>query len=130
MAKLIFDARLVKLIPAGEYHVQIIRSEMSDTTSSGEKYLWLELSIMDGPHAYIWLFDALNIVNTNKDAADIGREKLAAICRATGQMSVSDSEQLHNRSMIANVQVQHGSGVIGPWNTVAQYLPYTAIAAE
>jgi len=52
-----FDANQVEpstsfdVIPAGKYHVQIVNSEMRPTKSGTGRYLWLELSIMDGPHA-------------------------------------------------------------------------------
>jgi hypothetical protein len=95
-----------EVIPAGKYHVQIVNSEMRTTKSGSGQYLWLELSIMDGPYAERRLFERLNLVNQNDKAVEIAQRTLSTICHATGQMSVSDSEQLHNRSMIANVKVR------------------------
>jgi hypothetical protein len=94
------------VLPPGKYHVQIVNSEMRDTKSGTGQYLWLELSIIDGEHANKRLFERLNLVNPNEKAVEIANRTLSAICRATGQMSVSDSEQLHNRSMIAVVKVR------------------------
>ena len=107
-----FDATQVEpstgfeVLPAGKYHVQIVNSEMRGTKSGTGTMLWLEMAIMDGPHANARLFDRLNLVNPNEKAVEIAERTLSAICRATGQMSVSDSEQLHNRSMIASVKVR------------------------
>lgn len=107
-----FDATQVEpsagfeVIPAGKYHVQIVNSEMRPTKAGNGEMLWLEMSIIDGPHANKRLFDRLNLVNPNSQAVEIAQRTLSAICHATGQMSVSDSEQLHHRSMIANVKVR------------------------
>lgn len=108
----VFDATQVEpsagfeVIPAGKYHVQIVNSEMRETKAGTGNMLWLEMSIMDGPHANKRLFDRLNLVNPNQQAVEIAQRTLSAICHATGQMSVSDSEQLHHRSMIATVKVR------------------------
>jgi hypothetical protein len=107
-----FDAHSVEpttafeVLPAGKYHVQIVKSEMRDTKGGTGQYLWMELAIMDGPHTNKRLFERLNLVNPNDKAMEIAQRTLSAICRATGQMSVTDSEQLHNRSMIATVRVR------------------------
>jgi hypothetical protein len=95
-----------EVIPAGKYQVQIVNSEMRETKSGSGQYLWLELSILDGEHANKRLFERLNLVNSNDKAVEIAQRTLSAICHATGQMSVSDSEQLHHRTMIANVKVK------------------------
>jgi hypothetical protein len=107
-----FDAAQVEpsapfeVLPAGKYHVQIVNSEMRDTKNGAGKYLWLELSIMDGHAANKRLFERLNLVNQNEKAVEISQRTLSAICRATGQMAVTDSEQLHHRSLVAIVKVQ------------------------
>ncbi len=107
-----FDAHSIEpntpfeVIPAGKYHVQIVNSQMRDTKGATGQYLWMELAVMDGPHANKRLFERLNLVNQNEKAVEISQRTLSAICRATGQMSVTDSEQLHNRSLIANVKVK------------------------
>ena len=107
-----FDATQVEpntpfeVVPAGKYHVQIVRSEMRDTKTGSGQYLWMELAIIEGPYAERRLFERLNLVNPNAQAVVIAQRTLSAICRATDQLSVTDSEQLHHRSMIANVRVR------------------------
>lgn len=106
-----FDANTVapsaprELLPAGKYHVQIINSEMRDTSKGGQM-LWLEMSVMDGQYANQHLFTNLNLINSSEKAVEIAQRTLSAICHATGQLSVSDSEQLHHRSLIAIVKVR------------------------
>src|SRR4051812_41232904 len=117
-----------EVIPAGKYHVQIVNSEMRSTNANNGQFLWMELSIMDGPHANKRLFDRLNLVNPSEKAVAIAQGALSAICRAIGQMSVSDSEQLHNRSLIANVRVRpegpDKNGIMrSAQNEIGGYLP-------
>src|SRR6478752_3941857 len=119
-----FDATQIEpatpfeVIQPGKYHVQIVNSEMRITKGGSGQYLWLELAIQDGQHANKRLFDRLNLVNQNEKAVEIAKRKLGDICRAIGQMSLSDSEQLHNRSLLANVKVRpegvDNSGVMRP----------------
>ena len=109
-----FDANTVapqtpfETIPPGKYTVQITQSEMKATKSGDGQYLWLELEILDGEYHGRKLFDRLNIVNPNPQAVEIAQRALSAICHATGQLSVSDSEQLHFKPMIATVRVRPG----------------------
>ena len=92
MAEFTFDATQVEpstafeVIPAGKYHVQIVNSEMRAILSGNGQYLWLELSIMDGPCADRRLFERLNLVNPNEKAVDIAQRRLGDICRAIGQL--------------------------------------------
>ena len=129
-----FDATQIEpatpfeVIQPGKYHVQIVNSEMRITKGGSGQYLWLELAIQDGQHANKRLFGRLNLVNQNETAREIAQRTLSAICHATGQMSVSDSEQLHHKSLIANVRVRaegpDKSGTIRPAaNEISGYFP-------
>jgi hypothetical protein len=92
-------------IPAGKYAVQIVDSEMKGT-STGGKMLVLQLEIADGEFTGRRLWDRLNLVNSNATAQEIAQRTLSAICHATGQMTVQDSEQLHFKPMIVTVKVR------------------------
>lgn len=92
-------------IPAGTYIAQIVQSEMRDTRTGGQ-YLSLELDIIDGEFRGRKLWDNLNLVNSNAQAAEIAQRTLSAICHAIGQMTVQDSEQLHFKPMRVTVKVQ------------------------
>ncbi len=111
-----------ELYPAGKYLVQIIASEMRPTKDGRGQYLYLELDILDGQFAGRKLFDRLNLVNDNPDTVDIAKRALSSICRATGQMQVKDSEQLHLIPMIADVRVRPPKGQYGESNAI-RYLP-------
>ena len=136
----VFDANSVEPsqvsepIPAGKYQVQIVNSEMRPTKNGLGQYLWMELVVTDGQFANRRLFDRLNLINQNPQAVEIAQRTLSAICHATGQLSVSDSEQLHNRPMVAKVEIKPADGQYAAANEVKGYeavsgRPATAVAA-
>ncbi len=106
-----FDASQVdpsqpqELLPPGDYRVQIINSEMRVTKTGTGQYLWLEMDVLDGPHAGRKLFDRLNLINPSQQAVEIAQRTLSAICHATGRMQVKDSEDLHFQPVIVKVTV-------------------------
>lgn len=105
-----FDATAVEpsapreLLPAGDYLVQIVESEIVETKAGDGQMLKLTLDIVDGPHAGRKLWDNLNLVNRNEQAVEIAQRTLSAICHATGKLQVSDSEALHFIPMVATVK--------------------------
>ena len=128
-----FDANSVEpsnfdVYPAGKYLSQIVSSEMRPTKDGRGQYLFLELDILEGQFAGRKLFDRLNLVNDNPDTVDIATRTLSSICRATGQMQVKDSEQLHLIALIADVRVRPPKGQYGESNSI-RYLPRNAAAA-
>jgi len=114
-------AAAIETLPPGDYRAEIINSEMRATKDGAGEYLWLELNILDGECANRHLFDRLNLVNNNPQAADIAQRTLSAICHATGQMQVSDSDQLHHKPMTITVKVKPASGQYGASNEIKGY---------
>jgi len=130
-----FDANTVEpttpfeILPAGKYVAQIVQSEMRDTKSGTGQMLWLELEIVDGEFSGRRVFDRLNLVNHNAKAQEIAHRTLSAICRATGQMTVSDSEQLHMKPMQVTVKVRPATAEYQAQNEVGGYEATAARAA-
>ena len=89
-------------LPAGDYAVLISNSEWKDSKSGGQ-YLALTLQVIDGPHNGRYLWHNLNLNHSNDKALEIAQRELSAICRATGQMTIDDSEQLHDIPMLVKV---------------------------
>jgi len=124
-----FDANSVapatpfEILPAGKYLAQIIASEMRDTKAGDGSYLSLEMEILDGEYAGRKLFDRLNLNNPNATAVEIAHRTLSAICHATGQMQVADSDQLHFKPLVASVKVKPARGEYGPSNEIGGYEP-------
>lgn len=130
-----FDASAVEpstgydVLPPGKYLAQIVASEMRATKDGHGQYLFMEIAILEGQYAGRKLFDRLNLVNANPDAVQIAQRTLSSICRAVGKLQVSNSEQLHLISLIADVQVRPPKGQYGESNSI-RYLPRAGAAAN
>lgn len=112
MAQLTFDASGVEpdapraLLPPDRYPVQIVQSEMRPTKAGDGQMLWLEMDVIDGPYRGRKIWDQLNLVNRSTVTVEIAQRRLSAICHAIGQVQVSDSEQLHFKTILCTVKVK------------------------
>ena len=115
MATLNFDATTVApsapagIVPAGDYNVQIVKSEVKPTRDATGHYLTLEFEILDGEFKNRHLWTNLNIWNQNETACRIAQQQLSAIAHAVGVLQVADSELLHNKPLMVNVVVKAGT---------------------
>ena len=107
-------------VPAGRYTAEITDSDMRDNNKGTGEYLWLEFTILDGPHAGRKLWAQLNLVNPSTQAVEIAQRELSAICHATGKLRVQDSIELHNIPMEINVKVK-SSPEYGQQNVIRGY---------
>ncbi|CAL8972779.1 hypothetical protein RHODGE_RHODGE_01003 [Rhodoplanes serenus] len=117
------DDRSFDPIPAGEYLMQVIESEIKSTKSGSGEQLVLTLEVVEGPCANRRVWDRLNIRNQNADAQRIAQRSLADLCLAVGVMSLRDTEDLHFKPFIGKVTIKTDkSGQYGPQNAV-RYKP-------
>lgn len=93
-------------IPAGDYKAAITSSEMKQNSKKTGSYLSLEFTILDGDHKGRKLFANLNLDNTNKQAVEIAKSELSAICRSVSVMTPQDSAELHNKPLWLTVAVE------------------------
>lgn len=104
-------SRDVEPIPSGEYLVHIIDSDMKPTKNGTGQYLELAYEVAEGPYKGRKLWARLNLVNQNSKAVEIAQRDLSAICHATGQMQVTDSQQLHYKPHVVRVEYIKADGV-------------------
>jgi hypothetical protein len=90
-------------LPAGDYKVAITSSEMKQNSKKNGSFLALEFSVLDGELKGRKVFTNLNLSNPNKQAVEIAKGELSAICRAVNVMTPKDSAELHNRPLIVTV---------------------------
>ena len=127
MANLSFNAANVSPsvvyapLPAGDYQAIITESETKATKDGQGQYLQLKLQIQGGEFAGRVLFDRLNLWNNNQQAQEIAQRALSAICHAVGILQVGDSQELHNRPLIATVKVKPASGNYEANNEIKGY---------
>lgn len=117
------DDRSFEPLPAGDYMMQVIESELKDTKSGTGQQLVLTLEVVDGPLANRRVWDRLNIRNQNADAQRIAQRALADLCLAVGVAQLRNSEELHFRPFIGRIAIKADkTGQYGPSNTV-RYKP-------
>jgi hypothetical protein len=123
-----FDAAKVQpnepasAVPKGEYQVIIVESEDKPTSKGdGSLLLSMVLQIVEGPFKGRKLYDRLNLWNKNEQAAKIAQGTLSAICRAVNVLTPKNSEELHNRTLTAVVDVTEYQGKLR--NEVKGYKP-------
>jgi hypothetical protein len=116
------------LLPEGKYVAHIISSDMKDTKDRSGRYLELQMEILEGPQTGKKVFDRLNLFNQSQQTVDIAQRTLSAICHATGQLSVDDSELLHARRMVIELRVEKGKGNYADQNRVHNYYPVDGAA--
>jgi hypothetical protein len=115
----------------GDYPVAIVASNVEDNAKRDGSFLKLELEVIDGPAKGRKLFDRLNLNNPNAQAVEIAKATLSAICHSVGKLTVSDSNELHNKPMLAVVRKvpmkKQGQVVEGAFsNEIATYKPLAA----
>jgi len=120
-----FDANTVEpnkfdVLPAGEYDVVIVNSEVKTTTAGDGRYLKLEIQVLNGPCQNRKLFDNLNLWNPNDQTQQIARGTLSSICRSVGVLTPKDSSELHNKPLRCKVVVKT-SPEYGQQNAVKGY---------
>jgi hypothetical protein len=122
-----FDASKVEpnepasAIPKGEYQVIIVESAQKPTSKGDGSLLNMVLQIVEGQFKGRKLYDRLNLWNKNEQATKIAQGTLSAICRAVNVLTPHTSEQLHNRTLTAVVDVSEYQGKLR--NEVKGYKP-------
>lgn len=93
-------------LPAGEYPVRIVDSEVKVTNDGHGQYLNLKIQVDDGPCKGRVFFDKINLKNANPKAVAIGQSMLKRLVKATGAPThIRDSAELHNLPFIAVTKV-------------------------
>lgn len=128
-----FDASQVdptptfELLPAGDYLVMIVDSEMKATKAGTGEYLNLTLQVLDGPFKDRVVFDRLNLVNANAKAVEIAQRQLSQICHAVNVLRVNDSAELHDKPLVATVKIRKRPEYADS-NEIAGYKPANGVA--
>lgn len=117
------DDRTFEPLPAGDYTMQVIESEIKDTKSGTGQQLVLTLEVIEGPLSNRRVWDRLNIRNQNADAQRIAQRALADLCLAVGIGSLRNTEDLHFKPFVGRVTIKvDKKGEYGPQNSV-RYKP-------
>lgn len=117
-----------EILPAGEYQMQIIQSEMRETKAGDGQYLWLEFEILGPKYTGRKFWERLNLLNKNEVTMKVAKKQLSAICSAISLSSFpNDSEQLHFKPI--KVAITHKENKQGNLEARPTYLPLNGGAA-
>lgn len=92
-------------LPAGDYEMIVVKSDVKPTKAGTGRYLELEMQVISGEHSGRRHWERLNVDNPNKQAEEIAKEALAALCFAVGVTDVEDTVQLHDIPFVAHVEI-------------------------
>ena len=117
-------------IPAGRYLAIITDSEMKATKNGNGNFLELTFQVIEGPYKNRLLWSRLNLDNPNKQAVEIARAQLSAICRAVGVMQPKDSLELHNLPLLVTVKCKRREDTDEIVNEIRAYAKKEAAKGE
>lgn len=112
-----------RALPRGDYSVTVVDSDLKPTREGTGQYLEVELEVLSGEHQGRKVWDRMNLVNKNPKAVEIGKETLAALCKAVGKLSINDSQELHGIPIVAHLIVEPAKGQYAETNRVRGYYP-------
>ena len=115
------DDRTFEPMPAGDYEMQVIESDVI-TTKSGGKMIKLTLEVVSGPFERRKVWENINIQNQNPDAERIGVRALADLTLAVGLVNVRNSEDLHFRPFRARLKIEPAKDGYDAKNKVSRYM--------
>ena len=91
-------------LPNGDYALEIEASEVKDNSKGNGTLLKITAVVLE-PEQYAGrkYFDNFNLQHANPTAQEIGRRQFAQLCRAIGEGSVDDSEELHFKRYVVKI---------------------------
>jgi hypothetical protein len=116
------DDRSFDPVPAGDYLLQAIDSNVVPTKGGTGTRLTITLQVMEGDYQGRLIFEGINIYNQSPEAQRIGQRQLADLCLSIGLSSLSDSAELIGRPFRAKLKIQQDkTGQYPPRNAVARW---------
>lgn len=99
------------VIPAGTIALAHITESTVGPTKDGKgKKVEATWEILDGQYKGRKIWDTINIINANPQAAEIGQRHLSAICVATGVGATDNTDRLHFKPCLIKIGVQPAKG--------------------
>lgn len=107
-----FDARNVDpsqalpALPVGKHPMIFEASEIKENKDKTGAYVEFTAVIIDGPAKGQKGPYRLNLYHTNHQTVEIAYRQLSALCHVTGVYQINDTNQLHNKPFIGEVNLQ------------------------
>lgn len=119
-----------KVLPAGWYPAEIVKTEVKDTKMKDGKYIALKCRLLenveiDGEEVNSegrFVFTNLNIVNKNETAVRMARSDLKKICAAVNhEGELEDTIDLHNIELQIKLSVKEATSEWPAKNEIKDY---------
>jgi len=120
----------VTALPSGDYQVVVKSSALKASKAGTSEYLQLQLQVVDGEYRGYIIFDQLIVVHDNPIVTDIANRRLSALCHATNQLLLEDTNQLHGIPVIATVSFVEKTEKWGEKNDVRNYTEVSGASTE
>ena len=117
------DDSAYKPLPAGDYPVRVIDSEVRESRS-GESRLSFTYQITSGQYAGRQIFDGFSLWSSNPTAVEISQRRLksmALACHHPNPNYIQDSSEFHGKEMIVRTAIREYNG--NEYTDVKRYTP-------
>lgn len=102
-------------LPPGKKYKGVIVESGTDRTGDGNGgFLWTKIGVVEGPLQGKTQMIRFNLHNTNPKTVEIANEQLSALCHAVGVFNMQDTQQLHDKPFLFDVDWQKGHEPGGP----------------
>ena len=109
-------------LPAGDYNMMIIETDISENKKGTGSYLKVVLHCLDEEYAGRRVYEYINFVHQNEKVQTIGERQLAELCNACGVLELSDTQELHDIPLKARLKIEAGNEQFGPSNKVKKFM--------
>ena len=94
-----------EILPAGEYEMMVMESEMKDTKAGDGRFLSCKCAVVSGPLSGKTAFANFTWANKSEKAVQIGKGQFSDLCKAVNVLKPRDSQQIHGIPFVAKVDV-------------------------
>lgn len=108
------------ILPAGDYEVIAIASEVKQTKDGSGRFLSYQFQVTKGEYQNRRIFQRFNLWSQSEKAVAIARGQYSEFCRAVGVLTPEDSSDLHNKPLLIKVKVRADTGY-GEQNDIAKF---------
>lgn len=118
----------IDLIPAGEYPVILIETDLSKKESGAVQFEFC-VQITEGKFQNRRVYSSQNYTKKDGSANAIGRGMVSQVCRCVGVMNPKDTEELHHKRLVAKVGIEKSEGY-EPRNNVKGFKVYMGTESQ
>lgn len=112
-----------ELLPPGLYKLRLVDATEKPTKAGTGSYINMQFEVVE-PAQYNGrrVFDMLNLNNPSEKAVQISQARLSALTRAAGLGTISDTDELLMRPVLAKIKVKPATNGYDASNAISDYI--------